>query len=134
MGQLPESLNQIMEQYSKAVELIKNQSQQFKQINEHLEYMENQQPVNPVIITFLLEQRKKLVTKLLGGKGSPAYQDRKLSGAVYREAANDFKKHYKIPRYDLLKKEDQESALKFWSGWKPCLETTKRINEVNGVS
>lgn len=131
MNQIPESFKQIMEQYSEAVQLIKSQSTQFKQINERLDYMEKKQPVNPVIISFLLQQRKKLVVGLLGGKGSPAYKDRKLSGAVYREAANDFKKHYKIPRYDLLKREDQESAVKFWAGWLPSEELQQRILEAN---
>ncbi|MFL2131456.1 ORF6C domain-containing protein [Ruoffia sp. FAM 24228] len=132
-NQFPKSFSQMMEHYSETLQLIKSQTTQIKQIDDRLDYIENKQPINPVIASFLQQQRKQIVIELLGGKSSPAYKNRKISGAVYREAASAFKKHFKIPRYDLLKREDQESALNFWTGWLPSESLRKQILEANKV-
>lgn len=129
MPSLPESIQAVLDHYTDTV--VKGLKEQYEVLKEKIEYLETKQPVNPVIISFLFSQRKSRVIKLLGGKESNAYRDAIIRSATYREAANAFKKRYKIPRYDLLSKKDQDSAMFFWHDWAPSEELIKRINKAN---
>lgn len=69
-----------------------------------VDYLKNEQPVNPSICLKLENLRRVKVIMALGGKDSQAYKDRSFASKVFRQAAKDFKEFFRIPRYDLLKK------------------------------
>ena len=76
--------------------------------------------------------RKKKVVALLGGKDSQAYRDRHFAQSVFAQAAKDFKDYFRIPRYDLLKRKDEEQAFDYWNSWEPSANTKLEIKARNG--
>lgn len=101
------------------------------ELAKRVDYLEKIQPVNPVITSFLNSSRKSHILKILGGKSSKAYQNKKLVSEVYRAAANDFKSKFMIARYDLLRQNDQARAMGYWQNWLPNEDLLKRITKIN---
>ena len=97
-----------------------------------IDYLKNEQPVNPSVCLALENLRKKKVVSLLGGKDSQAYRDRNFSQSVFAQAAKDFKDYFRIPRYDLLKRKDEEQAFDYWNSWEPSANTKLEIKARNG--
>lgn len=97
-----------------------------------VDYLKNEQPVNPSVCLALEKLRKKKVVALLGGKDSQAYRDRNFSQSVFAQAAKDFKDYFRIPRYDLLKRKDEEQAFDYWNSWEPSANTKLEIKARNG--
>ena len=97
-----------------------------------VDYLKNEQPVNPSVCLALEKLRKKKVVALLGGKDSQAYRDRNFSQSVFAQAAKDFKDSFRIPRYDLLKRKDEEQAFDYWNSWEPSANTKLEIKARNG--
>ncbi len=92
----------------------------------------DEQPVNPSVCLALEKLRKKKVVALLGGKDSQAYRDRHFAQSVFSQAAKDFKDYFRIPRYDLLKRKDEEQAFDYWNSWEPSANTKLEIKARNG--
>lgn len=101
-------------------------------LSADVDYLKNEQPVNPSICLALEKMRKKKVVELLGGKDSQAYKDRKFAQSVFSQAAKDFKEYFRIPRYDLLKRKDEEQAFDYWQSWQPSANTKLEIKARNG--
>lgn len=97
-----------------------------------VDYLKNEQPVNPSICLALEKLRKQKVVSLLGGKNSQAYRDRHFAQSVFSQAAKDFKDYFRIPRYDLLKRKDEERAFDYWNSWEPSANTKLEIKARNG--
>ena len=97
-----------------------------------VDYLKNEQPVNPSICLELENLRRVKVIRALGGKDSQAYKDRSFASKVFRQAAKDFKECFRIPRYDLLKKKDEERAFDYWKSWEPSHNTKMEIKTMNG--
>lgn len=101
-------------------------------LSADVDYLKNEQPVNPSVCLALEKLRKKKVVALLGGKDSQAYKDRKFAQSVFSQAAKDFKEYFRIPRYDLLKRKDEEQAFDYWGSWEPSANTKLEIKARNG--
>ena len=97
-----------------------------------IDFLKNEQPVNPSVCLALEKLRKKKVVALLGGKDSQAYRDRHFAQSVFSQAAKDFKDYFRIPRYDLLKRKDEEQAFDYWNSWEPSANTKLEIKARNG--
>ena len=97
-----------------------------------VDFLKNEQPVNPSVCLALEKLRKKKVVALLGGKDSQAYRDRHFAQSVFSQAAKDFKDYFRIPRYDLLKRKDEEQAFDYWNSWEPSANTKLEIKARNG--
>ena len=100
-------------------------------LSADVDYLKNEQPVNPSICLALEKMRKQKVVELLGGKDSQAYKDRKFAQSVFSQAAKDFKEYFRIPRYDLLKRKDEEQAFDYWECWQPSANTKLEIKARN---
>ena len=98
-------------------------------IKNDIDYLKNIQPVNPSVTKVLEQKRKACVVKWLGGKDSQAYAQ--ISREVFAEAGHDFKEMFNIPRYDLLRKKDENTALMYWDNWEPSTNTKMQINRLN---
>lgn len=101
-------------------------------LSADVDYLKNEQPVNPSICLALEKLRKQKVVSLLGGKDSQAYRDRHFAQSVFSQAAKDFKDYFRIPRYDLLKRKDEERAFDYWNSWEPSANTKLEIKNRNG--
>lgn len=100
-----------------------------KTIKNDIDYLKNIQPVNPSVTKVLEQKRKASVVKWLGGKDSQAYAQ--MSREVFAEAGHDFKEMFNVPRYDLLRRKDEETALMYWENWEPSTNTKMQINKLN---
>lgn len=101
-------------------------------LSADVDYLKNEQPVNPSVCLALEKLRKQKVVSLLGGKDSQAYRDRHFAQSVFSQAAKDFKDYFRIPRYDLLKRKDEERAFDYWNNWEPSANTKLEIKNRNG--
>lgn len=100
-------------------------------LSADVDYLKNEQPVNPSICLALEKMRKQKVVELLGGKDSQAYKDRKFAQSVFSQAAKDFKEYFQIHRYDLLKRKDEKQAFDYWDSWQPSANTKLEIKARN---
>ena len=66
----------------------------------------------------LLQARKAKVISTCGGTDSNYYIEKKAK-KVFSEFGRDFKKEFKIPRYDCLKSKKFDEAMKFTKNWYP---------------
>lgn len=98
---------------------------------DDVHYLKNEQPINPSISLELERLRKIKIINALGGMESPAYKDRSFSGKVFRQAAKDFKEHFHIPRYDMLKRKDEQAGFDYWGTWEPSTNTKLEIQRKN---
>lgn len=116
------------------IQVLENQKQlkqQQKSLESDVDYLKNEQPVNPSVCLDLERIRKKKVIDILGGKDSPAYRDSRFARSVFAQAARDFKDHFRIPRYDLLKRKDELNAYEYWRNWEPNTNTKFDIKARN---
>ena len=101
-------------------------------LSADVDYLKNEQPVNPSICLALEKIRKQKVVEMISGKDSQAYRDRHFAQSVFSQAAKDFKDYFRIPRYDLLKRKDEERAFDYWNNWEPSANTKLEIKNRNG--
>ncbi|QBX24844.1 antirepressor protein [Streptococcus phage Javan214] len=96
-----------------------------------IDYLKEEQPIHPSHLANLEKKRKKRVVALLGGITAGAYLDKDFSRKVFWEAGKDFKEHFKIGRYDMLPRKDEEEAFAYWSTWEPSTNTKMKIRQLN---
>lgn len=121
-----------MTQEDMMISILQSQKQMKEQIQstaDDVYYLKNIQPVNPSVTKVLEKKRRACVVKWLGGKEAPAYKE--LSRQVFSEAGHDFKEMFDINRYDLLRRKDEETALRYWDSWEPSTNTKMKINNMN---
>lgn len=99
---------------------------------QDVDYLKNEQPVNPSVCLALEKKRKQKVVEVLGGKDSQSYRDRNFAQSVFSQAAKDFKNYFRIPRYDLLRRKDEAEAFNYWEAWEPAANTKMEIRNRNG--
>ncbi|MGT2812926.1 ORF6C domain-containing protein [Streptococcus minor] len=97
-----------------------------------VDYLKNKQPINPSVSMELEKLRKTKVINALGGMESLAYKNRSFAGKVFRQAAKDFKEHFRIPRYDMLQVKDEQAAFDYWDMWEPSTNIKMEIQQENG--
>lgn len=78
----------------------------------------------------LLQERKKRVINACGGSESNYYQEKKAK-KVFSQFGHDFKKAFKIPRYDCLKAKEFDEAIEFTKNWYPSFILQRDIQNVN---
>lgn len=97
-----------------------------------VDYLKNEQPINPSISMELEKLRKTKVINALGGMDSPAYKNRSFASKVFHQAAKDFKEFFRIPRYDMLKRRDEQAGFDYWGAWEPPTNIKMEIKRING--
>ncbi|KXT73326.1 Phage antirepressor protein [Streptococcus sp. DD10] len=101
------------------------------EMRSDIEYLKEEQPINPSVNQNIEKERKKAVVRLLGGYDSPAYRNRKLRNQVFSQAARDFKDMFKVPRYDMLPKKFIDKAQAYWQQWQPSTNLRLEIEQCN---
>ena len=61
--------------------------------------------------------RNRKAVEVLGGKESDAYQDKSLTRKVFRALERDLKDNFTISRYEDLRRDEFDSAIKFIENW-----------------
>lgn len=98
---------------------------------EHIDFLMNKSEIDSVQRYQLRKARNHKAVETLGGKNNNAYKDRSLSRKVFRALEHDFKETFVISRYEDLKKEDFEAAIKFIENWYPPYTLKQEIEAKN---
>lgn len=99
-------------------------------VEEKVDYLTNTSELSEVQRYQLLQARKQKVIQACGGADSNYYREKKAK-KVFSQFGRDFKKAFKIPRYDSLQKQYFDEAMKFTKNWYPDFVLQREIQNVN---
>lgn len=102
-----------------------------KKVEDDIDFLKNTSEIDSVQRYQLRKARNRKAVEVLGGKDSNAYKDKNLSRKVFRALEHDFKETFNISRYEDLKKEDFEAAIKFIKNWYPPYTLKQEIEAKN---
>lgn len=86
-------------------------------VEEKIIEIENKQEINSDQRYKLWVTRNRKAVEVLGGKESDAYQDKSLTRKVFRALERDLKDNFTISRYEDLRRDEFDSAIKFIENW-----------------
>lgn len=99
-------------------------------VEEKIDYLTNTSELNETQRYQLLQARKQKVIQVCGGPDSNYYREKKAK-KVFSQFGRDFKKAFKIPRYDSLQKQYFDEAMEFTKNWYPDFVLQREIQNVN---
>lgn len=99
-------------------------------VEEKVDYLTNTSELNETQRYQLLQVRKARVIQVCGGVESNYYQEKKAK-KVFSQFGKDFKKAFKIPRYDSLQKQYFDEAMEFTKKWYPDFVLQREIQNAN---
>ena len=99
-------------------------------VEEKVDYLTNTSELNETQRYQLLQARKARVIQACGGVESNYYQEKKAK-KVFSQFGKDFKKAFKIPRYDSLQKQYFDEAMEFTKNWYPDFVLQREIQNTN---
>lgn len=99
-------------------------------VEKKVDYLTNTSELNETQRYQLLQARKSRVIQVCGGVESNYYQEKKAK-KVFSQFGKDFKKAFKIPRYDSLQKQYFDEAMEFTKKWYPDFVLQREIQNVN---
>ena len=99
-------------------------------VEEKVDYLTNTSELNETQRYQLLQARKARVIQVCGGVESNYYQEKKAK-KVFSQFGKDFKKAFKIPRYDSLQKQYFDEAMEFTKNWYPDFVLQREIQNAN---
>lgn len=100
-------------------------------VEEKIIEIENKQEINSDQRYKLWVTRNRKAVEVLGGKESNAYQDKKLTRKVFRALERDLKDNFTISRYEDLRRDEFDSAIKFIENWYPPYPLKREISLKN---
>ena len=100
-------------------------------VEEKIIEIENKQEINSDQRYKLWVTRNRKAVEVLGGKESDAYQDKSLTRKVFRALERDLKDNFTISRYEDLRRDEFDSAIKFIKNWYPPYPLKREINLKN---
>ena len=103
-----------------------------KKVEADIDFLKNTSEIDSVQRHRLWKARNRKAVEVLGGKDSNAYKDKKnLSRKAFKALEHDLKETFNISRYEDLKKEDFEAAIKFVENWYPPYTLKQEIEAKN---
>lgn len=110
---------------------VKEAEQRVKKAEEDINFLKNTSEIDSVQRYRLWRARNRKAVEVLGGKESNAYKDKNLSRKAFKALEHDLKETFNISRYEDLKKEDFEAAIKFIENWYPPYTLKQEIEAKN---
>ena len=86
-------------------------NQKVDDLDKKIERLEYDLPILGIEIDKITSTVKKKGVECLGGKESPAYQDRSLRGKVYSDIYAELKRQFRITTYKAIKRNQCETAI-----------------------
>lgn len=86
-------------------------NQKVDDLDKKIERLEYDLPILGIEIDKITSTVKKKGVECLGGKESPAYQDRSLRGKVYSDIYAELKRQFGITTYKAIKRNQCETAI-----------------------
>lgn len=100
-------------------------------VEEKIIEIEKKQEINSDQRYKLWVTRNRKAVEVLGGKESDAYQDKSLTRKVFRALERDLKDNFTISRYEDLRRDEFDSAIKFIENWYPPYPLKREISLKN---
>lgn len=100
-------------------------------VEEKIIEIENKQEINSDQRYKLWITRNRKAVEVLGGKESDAYQDKSLTRKVFRALERELKDEFTISRYEDLRRDEFDSAIKFIENWYPPYPLKREISLKN---
>lgn len=96
-----------------------------------IDFLKNKSEIDSAQRYKFNKARDCTAVKICGGKESNFYKDKNKRRKVFIELQRDFKEVFQVSRYDDLKKEDFEDAIRFIEGWHASFVLEKEIEQIN---
>lgn len=119
------------EKLALTMEVTTRLNKRIGKIEEDLEDIKNKQEINSDQRYKLWVTRNRKAVEVLGGKESDAYQDKSLTRKVFRALERDLKDNFTISRYEDLRRDEFDSAIKFIEKWYPPYPLKREISLKN---
>lgn len=128
-----ETTQQIMAPMSKELQAIFVLDNRTVQLDQRVTALENN-----AVIDYGQQQtlknavNRRVVTEVLGGKDSPAYEDAHVRGMVYCELNKDLQNWFRVSARNNIPRKRFDEAIEYVNRWKPSTNTAMMIQNVNG--
>lgn len=128
-----ETTQQIMAPMSKELQAIFVLDNRTVQLDQRVTALENN-----AVIDYGQQQtlknavNRRVVTEILGGKDSPAYEDAHVRGMVYCELNKDLQNWFRVSARNNIPRKRFDEAIEYVNRWKPSTNTAMMIQNVNG--
>lgn len=119
------------EKLALTMEVTTRLNKRIGKIEEDLEDIKNKQEIDSTQRYKLKKARNRKAVEVLGGKQSNAYQDKSLTRKVFRALERDLKDNFTISRYEDLRRDEFDSAIKFIENWYPPYPLKREISLKN---
>ncbi|MFJ7736434.1 ORF6C domain-containing protein [Lysinibacillus sp. NPDC097287] len=100
-----------------------------KEIKTDVDYLKGSMRIDSLQQQNIQRAANQSVVQALGGKGSVAYTQ--INRKVFSAFWNEFKQHFKVPRYGDIPKVKQDEALHFIKLWRPSTSLQMEIDGCN---
>lgn len=128
-----ETTQQIMAPMSKELQAIFVLDNRTVQLDQRVTALENN-----AVIDYGQQQtlknavNRRVVTEILGGKDSPAYENAHVRGMVYCELNKDLQNWFRVSARNNIPRKRFDEAIEYVNRWKPSTNTAMMIQNVNG--
>lgn len=119
------------EKLALTMEVTTRLNKRIGKIEEDLDDIKNKQEIDSTQRYKLKKARNKKAVEILSGKESDAYQDKSLTRKVFRTLERDLKDSFTISRYEDLRRDEFDSAIKFIENWYPPYPLKREISLKN---
>lgn len=119
------------EKLALTMEVTTRLNKRIGKIEEDLDDIKNKQEIDSTQRYKLKKARNKKAVEILSGKESDAYQDKSLTCKVFRTLERDLKDSFTISRYEDLRRDEFDSAIKFIENWYPPYPLKREISLKN---
>lgn len=100
-------------------------------VNEDLQEFKRDMPLLALECQKITQAKNHKVVPLMGGKESPAYQDRGLRGRVYRDLEGQLRREFGVNTYKAIKRNQCDLAIKIIKEYELPMALEEEIKDVN---
>lgn len=117
------------EQLKASMRLSLETSEEVEEIKKDVIYLKGNMRIDSLQQQDMQKAARISIVRALGGKESPAYAS--ISKKAFPALWNEFKDHFKVPRYPDLPKMKFDEAMNFINLWRPSTSLQIRIDNCN---
>lgn len=124
----PQTLQQQIQLIAKGTDEL---YQRVDNIQAEVESIKSDLPILPLEAENIVKAVKRRGVEVLGGKESPAYNDRGLRQKLYNDLYADLKHNFDVRTYKAIRRKDADKAAQIVKEYKPLLFLLEQIENAN---
>ncbi len=124
----PQTLQQQIQLIAKGTDEL---YQRVDNIQAEVESIKSDLPILPLEAEKIVKSVKRRGVEVLGGKESPAYNDRGLRQKLYNDLYADLKHNFDVRTYKAIRRKDADKAAQIVKEYKPPLFLLEQIENAN---